>query len=187
MKENFLTSSRKLFEYYKSLGEKAMAQIEPDQIHWQYNDASNSIAIIVKHLHGNMLSRWTNFLTEDGEKPWRDREGEFEDTIQDKEDLLDKWEAGWKVLLDTLGSLQPQDVEHIIYIRNQGHTVGEAIQRQLAHYAYHVGQIVFVARMIKGDEWQSLSIPKGKSQAYNAEKFEKKKNREHFTDEWKEG
>ena len=130
-----------------------------------------------------MLSRWTNFLTEDGEKEWRNRDDEFEDTYSSKEEMFAYWEEGWQCLLNTLNLLEAKDLEKIIYIRNQGHTVLEAINRQLAHYPYHIGQIVYIAKLLKGDNWKSLLIPKGKSKIYNQEKFSKEKERKHFTDE----
>lgn len=157
-------------------------QVTDEQLHWQPNEASNSIAIIVKHMAGNMLSRWTDFLTADGEKTWRNREAEFEDTFTGREDLLAYWEKGWQCLFDAIEPLSKTDLERIIYIRNEGHTVVEAINRQLAHYAYHVGQIVYLARLIANEDWKSLSIPKGGSEAFNAEKFAQEKKRQHFTD-----
>lgn len=185
MNNSYLTSIIKQFEYYKSLGEKTFSQITNTDIHWQYNSESNSIAIITKHLVGNMLSRWTNFLTEDGEKTWRERDQEFEDTYFNKEEMLKAWEKGWTCLFDALTTITNSQLEQIVYIRNQGHTVTEAINRQLAHYAYHVGQIVFLGKMIQGENWQSLSIPKGKSANYNQEKFAQEKERKHFTDDIK--
>jgi hypothetical protein len=184
MKTDYLESVKKQFEYYKLLGDKTIAQLPDDKLFWQYNQESNSIAINVKHLHGNMLSRWTDFLTTDGEKEWRNRDGEFENDLTTKEEVVKLWEDGWKCFLDTLKSLKEDDLEKIIYIRNQGHTVLEAINRQLAHYPYHVGQIVFIGKMILNEKWQSLSIPRGNSNAFNAEKFSKEKNRAHFTDEF---
>ena len=163
MNTNYLDSAIKQFEYYKMLGDKTFAQIADDKLFWQFNEDSNSIATIVKHLTGNMLSRWTDFLTTDGEKEWRKRDEEFENDITSKKDMLDKWEQGWKVFLDTLNSLKEEDLEKIVYIRNQGHTVLEAINRQLAHYPYHIGQIVFIGKMAAG-QWNSLSIPRGNSQ-----------------------
>lgn len=180
--ENFLTSARKLFCYYKAQGEKAIAQLTDEQINVRPNEASNSIALIVHHLHGNMVSRWTDFLTTDGEKPTRNREAEFEEGYPDKEKLLEAWEQGWKALLDTLDSLKPADLTTIIYIRNEGQTVLEAIQRQLAHYPLHVGQILYQAKALKGSDFQSLSIPKGGTAAFNAQKFSTEKSRKHFTD-----
>lgn len=180
---SYLTSILKQFEYYKSLGDKTFNQLSQKELFWQFNSESNSISIIAKHMVGNMLSRWTNFFTEDGEKEWRHRDTEFEDTYHNKEQLLDAWDKGWDCLFEAIRPLKDEDLEHIIYIRNQGHTVTEAINRQLAHYAYHVGQIVFLGKMIKGNEWRSLSIPKGKSTTYNQEKFNKDKGRRHFTDD----
>ena len=128
-----------------------------------------------------MLSRWTNFLTEDGEKEWRQREREFEDTYNTKEELINDWEKGWSCLFEAIKPLNKNNLESIVYIRNQGHMVTEAINRQLAHYSYHVGQIVFLGKVLKGNEWQSLSIPKGKSKKYNDEKFSIEKGKRHFT------
>ena len=184
MKTDYLNSVTKQFEYYKLLGDKTIAQLPDDKLTWQFNQESNSIATIIKHISGNMLSRWTDFLTSDGEKEWRNRDAEFENDVLTKDAIVKLWEEGWKCFLDTLKSLKEDDLEKIIYIRNQGHTVLEAINRQLAHYSYHVGQIVFIGKMILNEKWQSLSIPRGNSNAFNAEKFSKEKNRTHFTDEF---
>lgn len=183
MSNNYLISARKQFEYYKSLGEKAMQQLSAEQLFWQYNEESNSIATIVKHLSGNMISRWTDFLTTDGEKPDRNRDAEFENDLPTREAVLECWDAGWRCLFSALEPLEEEDLEKVIYIRNQGHTVLEAINRQLAHYPYHVGQMVYVAKMVAA-RWESLSIPKNQSAEYNAEKFAKDKSRIHFTDEY---
>ena len=180
----YLPSIRKQFAYYKMLGDKTMAQLPEEKLFWQYNEESNSMAIMVKHLWGNMLSRWTNFLTEDGEKEWRARDAEFEADIKNQKELLEKWEAGWACLFEAINPLTDAHLESTIYIRNQGHTVTEAINRQLAHYAYHVGQMVFLGKMIMGSNWQSLSIPKGKSADFNAKKFAQEKHQQHFTDEF---
>lgn len=180
---NYLQSVIKQFEYYKMLGEKTFAQVPEEKLFWQYNEESNSIAVIIQHLWGNMLSRWTDFLHSDGEKEWRDRDAEFENGTTTKEELLGKWEEGWKVLMDTLHSLQEEDLGKIIYIRNEGHTVLEAINRQLAHYPYHIGQIVFIGKMCAG-KWTSLSIPRKASQKFNEERFSKPKRRQHFADEF---
>jgi hypothetical protein len=166
-----LESARKLFLYYKTLGERTIAQLDDAALHWQYNEESNSIAVIIKHLWGNMLSRWTDFLTSDGEKSWRKRDEEFENEHLDHVELLARWEAGWACLFDALDSLAPEDLDQIVYIRNEGHTVMEAINRQIAHYAYHVGQIVFIGKMVKNQDWQTLSIARNRSDAFNAEKF----------------
>ncbi|WP_370479586.1 DUF1572 family protein [Tamlana flava] len=181
--ESYLTSITKQFEYYKSLGDKTFSQLTFDEMLWQSNEDANSISIIVKHMVGNMLSRWTNFLTEDGEKTWRKRDDEFIDSYQTKEEIIAAWESGWYCLFNAINPLEKKDLEHIIYIRNGGHTVIEALNRQLAHYSYHVGQIVFLGKLIKGDEWKSLSIPKGDSSKYNQNKFSQAKSKRHFTDD----
>ena len=180
---DFLSSSIKQFEYYKELGEKTFLQLPEEKLFWKYNEESNSIATIVKHLHGNMMSRWTHFLTTDGEKEWRIRDEEFENDLTTREDLVARWNEGWNCLLDAINSLTDDDLNTVIYIRNMGHSVTEAINRQLAHYPYHVGQIVFLGKMIANEEWKSLSIPKGNSKDYNAEKFSKPQRRTHFTDD----
>ncbi|MFT3679629.1 MAG: DUF1572 domain-containing protein [Ferruginibacter sp.] len=184
MVNEYLSSAVKQFEYYKMLGEKTFDQLSEEQLLWQYNGESNSIATIVKHLSGNMLSRWTDLLTTDGEKKWRNREAEFDNDIKSRGELLYKWEEGWKCLFGALDGLTEDDLGKIIYIRNMGHTVAEAINRQLAHYPYHIGQIVYIGKMLKDDNWQSLSIPRGASQRYNDEKFSKPKRNEHFTDDY---
>ena len=180
---SYLESVKKQFLYYKMLGEKAMGQLESEQLFVSVNEDTNSIAVIVKHLSGNMLSRWTDFLTTDGEKETRNRDGEFENDMQTKEQVLTVWNAGWNCFLGALDSLQPEQLSEIIYIRNEGHTVIEAINRQLAHYPYHVGQIVFYAKLLKKSEWESLSIPKNKSNSYNADKFGQEKTIKNFTEE----
>ena len=183
MTNSYLSSIIKQFEYYKSLGDKTFEQLSKEQIHWQYNNESNSVAIIVKHIVGNMLSRWTNFLTEDGEKIWRERDKEFTDTYNNKEDMFMDWNKGWECLFEAIKPLEENQLEQIIYIRNQGHTVTEAVNRQLAHYAYHIGQIVFLGKLITSNKWESLSIPKGKSSDYNKVKFAKEKSKRHFTED----
>ena len=179
----YLESVKKQFLYYKTLGEKAMEQLEPEQLFISVNEDKNSIATIVKHLSGNMLSRWTDFLTTDGEKEWRNRDGEFNYSIKTKEELLETWDNGWNCFFDAINDLKPEQLSTIIYIRNEGHTVIEAINRQLAHYPYHVGQIVFYAKMLKKSDWNSLSIPKNKSVDYNTDKFSKEKSIRNFTDD----
>ena len=180
---SYLISVIKQFEYYKSLGDQTITSLNFDDLQNEFAKDSNSISIIVKHLVGNMLSRWTDFLTEDGEKEWRHRDAEFEDTYTSKDELIANWNTGWNCLFDALSPLTEEHLEEIIYIRNQGHTVTEAINRQLAHYAYHVGQIVFLGKLIQADNWKSLSIQKGDSSKYNNEKFSKEKGRRHFTDD----
>ncbi len=184
MKSDYLDSAKKQFEYYKMLGEKTFAQQTDEQLFWQYNAESNSIAIIVKHLWGNKMSRWTDFLISDGEKEWRQRDAEFDNDITGKDELMQKWNEGWACLFNAINPLTEDDLHKVIYIRNMGHTVAEAINRQLAHYPYHVGQIVFIGKMLCDEKWKSLSIPKGNSKEYNAEKFSKPKHRRHFTDEF---
>lgn len=181
--DSYLDSVKKQFLYYKTLGEKAMDQLEPEQLFTAVNEDTNSIATIVKHVSGNMLSRWTDFLTTDGEKEWRNRDAEFENDLLSKEEVFAFWNKGWDCFLNTLDSLKTEQLSEIIYIRNEGHTVIEAINRQLAHYPYHVGQIVFYAKQLKKDNWESLSIPKNKSENYNAEKFAREKEIKNFTDD----
>lgn len=180
---SYLESVKKQFLYYKMLGEKAMEQLEAEQLFVAVNEDTNSIAVIVKHLSGNMLSRWTDFLTTDGEKETRNRDGEFENDLQTKDQVLALWNAGWECFLGALDSLQAEQLSEIIYIRNEGHTVIEAINRQLAHYPYHIGQIVFYAKQLKNSEWNSLSIPKNKSKNYNTDKFAQEKSIKNFTEE----
>ena len=158
---NFLADSIKRFEYYKTLGDKTFEQLTSEQCFYQPNEQSNSIAIIVQHLYGNMLSRWTNFLTEDGEKNWRKRDAEFEPMLSSKEDVISFWNEGWKVFLDTLKTLKEEDLQKTITIRNEPLLVYDAILRQLAHYPYHVGQIVYIAKLVTTD-FKSLSIPKAR-------------------------
>lgn len=154
------------FKSVKCLGDKTIKQLSEKEIHWTFNNESNSVAAIVKHLNGNMISRWTDFLTSDGEKEYRNRDEEFIDDIFSKSELIMVWEKGWKTLIDTLNGLSEQDLLKKIYIRGERHLVLEAIERQLAHYAYHVGQIVFIGKQVKDNKWESLSIPKGKSEEY---------------------
>ncbi|HCR76689.1 MAG TPA: hypothetical protein DIW37_09855 [Chryseobacterium sp.] len=163
----------KRFEYYKMLGDQSFDQLSDEQIFWQFNEESNSIAIIVKHIAGNMLSRWTNFLTEDGEKSWRNRDEEFVDTFKTKAEVLEYWEKGWKCFLDALNQMNDENIHSVIYIRNESHSVIDAVFRQLAHYPYHIGQIVYIAKMMKNEDWKSLSIPRNKSQEFNSEMISK--------------
>ncbi|WP_170233982.1 DUF1572 family protein [Bizionia myxarmorum] len=175
MKNDLITGIIKQFESYKTVGDKTFDQLTFEEMSWQYNDATNSISIIVKHMVGNMFSRWTNFLLEDGEKEWRQRDQEFEASYTSKEEIVDAWESGWKCLFDAIEPLNNHDCNKTVYIRNEGHLVSEAIFRQLGHYSYHIGQIAFVGKMLKGNDWQSLSIPKGNSSEYNLQKFNKPK------------
>lgn len=154
------------FKSVKTLGDKTIEQLSEQDIHWTYNQESNSVAVIVKHLSGNMISRWTDFLTSDGEKENRNRDEEFIDDISSKSELMRVWEKGWNVLIDTLIGLKEEDLLKTIKIRGEKHFVLEAIERQMTHYAYHVGQIVYIGKQLKDSEWKTLSIPRGKSEDY---------------------
>jgi hypothetical protein len=172
---NYLEICRKVFRQYKQLGENAMAQLDDNQLNWAPSSESNSIVLIVKHLCGNMLSRFTDFLTTDGEKEWRNRDSEFEtDKKVSLAELNKMWEEGWDLFLRTLDSLTDADLHKIVKIRGEEHTVLEALQRQTAHYSYHIGQIVYLAKACKDKDWASLSIPKGKSKEFNEKLFGKK-------------
>ena len=184
MSIQYLDSARRQFTMYKQLGERAMAQMSDEALAWKANDDSNSVITIAKHMWGNMLSRWTDFLTTDGEKPWRQRDAEFEAEQLTRDSLMKMWEEGWQCLFSALNSTTDDDLGRIVSIRNEGHTVLEAVNRQIAHYSYHVGQIVFLAKMTATQEWQSLSIPRNKSDEYNAGKFSQGKGERHFTDDW---
>ena len=158
----YLQLTKKLLEHYKLLGEKAMEQVNVEELFWQYNEESNSIASLVTHIYGNIQSRWTDFLTTDGEKPWRQRDEEFVNNITDRNDLMTKWEDGWSLLFHTLDTLQEEDLKREVYIRDESHSVMEAINRAVAHYCYHIGQIVYVAKIICDNKWHTLSIPRKK-------------------------
>ena len=172
MKDLFL----KRFKYYKDLGDKTFQQLTDEEVLWRYNEASNSISTIVKHLSGNMKSRWTNFLTEDGEKSWRNRDSEFENDLQSKEEMLKIWEEGWQILFKALDQITPDNIHQMIFIRGEKLSVIDALFRQLAHYPYHVGQIIFVAKMIKNEDWKTLSIAKNKSEEYHLELLKNQKS-----------
>lgn len=169
MQDSFLGDCIKRFEYYKSLGDKTFEQLEEKEFFFRPSPDSNSIAVIIQHMYGNMLSRWTNFLTEDGEKHWRNRDAEFEAMDVSRQDLLSFWNEGWKVVLVTLKQLQPEDLTKTIYIRSEPLVVYDAIIRQMAHYPYHVGQIITLAKMIRDKDFKNLSIPKGSSKEFNKE------------------
>jgi Protein of unknown function (DUF1572) len=166
--KEFLTTVVKRLKYYKDLGDKTFEQLADKDFHYQFNCESNSIAVIIQHTAGNMLSRWTNFLTEDGEKEWRKRDDEFEIHNYNKQQLLEFWEKGWKCFFDALEGLNEDDLMKTVYIRKEPLSAIDAINRQLAHYPYHIGQIIYIARMIKDKNWKNLSIQKGDSQSYNA-------------------
>jgi len=164
--QTYLNVVQKRFKSVKELGDKTLVQLEVAQLNWAYNEDSNSIAVIVKHVSGNMISRWTDFLTTDGEKATRNRDDEFIDSLQTKEEIIMVWEKGWQVFLDALQGLTEADLQGVVTIRGEQHSVIDAIERQMSHYSQHVGQIVYIAKQLKGAEWQTLSIPKGQSQAF---------------------
>lgn len=165
----FIEETIKSFKGLKSNAEKAMEQLSDPEMHYSKNEESNSIAIIMKHVAGNMISRWTDFLTTDGEKEDRHRDSEFIDEFKSRTELMAYWERGWKVTLDSLSALTEGDLEKTIYIRKEPHTVIRAMQRSLAHIAYHCGQIVYVAKELRGSDFKSLSIPRGESSKYVTE------------------
>jgi len=167
--ETYLQLVIREFKRMKALADGAMAQVTPQQFFDVLSDGDNSIAVIVKHLGGNLLSRWTDFLTTDGEKPGRIRDTEFEITARDAQPaLMQQWESGWSALFSALEPLSEADLTRTIRIRGEEHSVLQAINRQLTHYSYHVGQIVFLARHHAGDSWRTLSVARGKSAQFNA-------------------
>ena len=164
---SYIEDALAVFRYYKMLGERAMEQVTDAQLFASLDDESNSIAIIVKHMTGNMRSRWTDFLTTDGEKPDRNRDGEFVDPPATREALMREWEHGWRCVFEALEPLSDSDLGRIVTIRGEAHSVMQAINRQLAHYPHHVGQIVLLAKHYAGGQWQSLSVPRNKSAEFN--------------------
>ena len=181
----YLKSARAQFAHYKRLGEKAFEQVSDEQLFRRSDPEANSMAILVNHLHGNMRSRWTDFLTTDGEKEWRERDLEFEDVISSRDEMIARWEDGWRCLFAALDSVHAGNFDTTVYIRDQAHSIMDAVNRQLCHYAYHVGQIVLLGRMEHGLGWNSLSIPRGASAAFNKEKFGRGRHGGHFTDDLK--
>ena len=169
MKTNLspVSSANEIFIQYKGLADKAMKQLTDDEFFRSPGPESNSIPVIIRHLTGNMLSRWTDFITSDGEKSWRNRDAEFEEESWSREEYLNYWEKGWNCLFSSLGLLSDADLSKIVQIRNEPHSVLEAINRQIAHYAYHIGQIVYVAKMFKSNDWQTLTIAKNRSKEFN--------------------
>ena len=163
-----LEEIRATFSVYKALGDKTFAQLADKEMLWKPDEESNSIAVIIMHISGNFLSRWTDFLTTDGEKPWRSRDAEFEEPGLGKNELLTKWEAGWACLFKALDTIPEDGLQKVVLIRTEPHTVLKALTRSLTHCAYHVGQIVFVAKCIRSGEWKSLSIPRNRSKDFNA-------------------
>lgn len=163
----FLQSAIKRVKYYKQLSERTFEQLEEKDFYFRPNSVSNSLAVIIQHMSGNMLSRWSNFLSEDGEKSWRKRDMEFEDRHYSRQELMEHWEKGWNCFTDTLESLNEQDLLKTVYIRNEPLLVIDAINRQLAHYPHHAGQIIYIGKIIRGEQWENLSIEKNRSEAYN--------------------
>ena len=173
LSEHYLRNIVSEFRRYKALGDKTFSQLNDEQILWAPHEDSNSIAIIVKHMVGNMRSRWTHFFTEDGEKTWRQRDLEFEDPFTTKMEMLEAWEAGWQCVFDALAEIDEHNFNTKVTIRGEEHSVIEALNRQLGHYAYHTGQIVMTAKGLLGSSWRSLSIPKGGSEDFNKTMFGK--------------
>lgn len=163
----YVADSLTLFRYYKGLVERALAQLSDEQLLAVLDGESNSVAVIVKHMTGNMRSRFTDFLTTDGEKPGRDRDAEFEDPPASREELMALWDEGWRCVFTALEPLTEEDLQRSITIRGEAHSVMQAINRQVAHYSYHCGQIVLLAKHFKSDQWQTLSIPRRKSAEFN--------------------
>lgn len=159
----YLEQAKQDFADIKKLGDRTLERLDAASLAWSPDQESNSIVVLVKHMHGNMLSRWRDFLTTDGEKPDRDRDGEFVEEHLSKDEVLSMWEEGWQLVFDTLDSLEEEDLLKTILIRGEGHSVLKAIQRQIAHYSSHVGQIVYLGKWIKKGEWESLSIPRARS------------------------
>jgi len=164
---SYVEDSLSLFRYYKKLGERAMEQVTDEQLFINLDEEANTIAIVVKHMAGNMRSRWTDFLTTDGEKPGRNRDSEFVDPPETREALLDAWEDGWARVFQALEPLADADLGRTITIRGEAHSVMQAINRQASHYAYHVGQIVMLAKHLAHERWQSLSVPRNRSAEFN--------------------
>lgn len=162
--QNYLDDSRKAMRAYKKLAEKALDQLKDEEYFVTLDEESNSVAVVMKHMAGNMFSRWTDFLTTDGEKPNRNRDYEFVISPETtKDDMRDYWERGWQCVFDALDPLQIEDLEKRVYIRGEEHTVVQAINRQLMHYAYHIGQIVYLAKHFRATNWDSMSIPRNRS------------------------
>jgi uncharacterized damage-inducible protein DinB len=164
---HYLETILSTFQKQKALAEKAFAQLEPEGFHVTLDVEANSIAVIIKHMAGNMRSRWRDFLTTDGEKSDRNRDSEFISGTENLDELMQLWEAGWQEVFKALATVTPHDLLRTITIRAQPHTVLQAIERQVDHYAYHVGQIVFLAKHLKSESWQTLSVARGQSQAFN--------------------
>lgn len=167
LERDVLSSAIDTFRSQKRLAERALAQLSDEQLRTALDPNTNSIAVIMKHMAGNMLSRWTDFLHSDGEKPWRGRDQEFVDEFTSRGEIEAYWEKGWARLLGAIESLAPEDLGRTVVIRGEPHSVSLAIDRQLSHYGYHVGQIVLIARILAGENWTVLTIPRGQSEEYN--------------------
>lgn len=165
--ENYLKDTVATFRNYKLMAERALEQISDDEFFWAVDPEDNSIAVIVKHISGNMRSRWTDFLTNDGEKPDRDRDTEFEVPEVSRDSLMNQWEATWEILFRAIEPLTAADFAKSVTIRGENHTIAEAVNRQMTHYAYHIGQITFLAKHFRSSEWRSLSVPKNSSAEFN--------------------
>lgn len=166
-----LSDTIKLFHYYKTLTEKSLSQLDSNQIHTPIHPGLSSIAVLMKHIAGNQISRWTQFRSEDGEKEWRNRESEFVDDFKNDAELTAFWEKGWAILFEALNSIQKDELQNLIKIRYEDYTISGAIERHLGHISYHTGQIVQIARFYAGDKWESLSIPPGKTDEFNRKKY----------------
>lgn len=175
---------RKQFEYYRMLADKTILLLSEEQLNWRYNEESNSVAMLMRHIAGNLTSRFTNFFTEDGEKKWRNRDDEFRVGYFDRHQLITDWDKAWAILFELLDHINGQNIAYQVKIRNQEHTVAEALYRQLGHYSYHIGQMIYIGKMLFDKDWKSLSIPKNQSQNYNAQKFSNPNSEKHFTDDY---
>lgn len=174
-----------LYRYYKMIGEKSVEQLTDRELNQAPSDELHSVTILMKHISGSMISRWTNFRTEDGEKPWRNREQEFANDFSSRKELIEYWEKAWDVLFTAFDSIEISELNDIIYIRNEGHTLHEAIDRYLAHVSYHIGQIVYLSKWLRGDNWETLTILKGKTEEFNLQKFSLPKSTGFYKDRLK--
>lgn len=175
LEKEYLSIVTQQFRHFKERAEKAFKQLSEEELHWKPSEESNNIAIIIKHISGNMHSRWVDFLTADGEKPYRNRDSEFVDDMEPQEQLMNIWEDGWKLLFHTLENFQPEDLHKTVTLRQQPLSVLQAIQTEVAHISYHLGQILYIGKQLKDKDWMILSIPKNGSEAYN-ESVSKKSN-----------
>lgn len=169
--KEFILSATQTFEANKQLAERAIAQVTDDQLHATVDKYDNPIAVIMKHIAGNLASRWSNFLTTDGEKASRNRDDEFVDTLHTRDEIMDHWEHGWSCLFNTLNNLTPEDFNKTVFIRGEPHSIPLALERSLSHTCFHIGQIVQLAHIQSADNWKTLSIPKGQSEKFNKENW----------------